>query len=279
MKKADSRYTSVKPYGNIGDRKNDGYIKEEGTYFQVYAPEDISKERTIYDAVSKLREDFKGLLKHWDDLCKIRSFYFVVNDKYKGLDTRINEELLALSKEFPDIDFIQFLATEVEQIFLSLSKSDMMDVIGIIPSTEKLIMQIEMGPLQRAVRYVIENYKIANLTATLNAPEFNMKISFNNLSSPVSNLLNTGSLHMAALDEFFKHDQEFTRDTLQKVFMSYYAESKKIIGDDLDDAPDIRFFYMLRKCIPSGAEYVQNAVLVLMSYFFESCDIFEEPKC
>ncbi|MBA5837111.1 hypothetical protein F9879_08685, partial [Morganella morganii] len=36
-------FQQIKTYGNIGDRKNDGYIKNENTYYQVYAPEDVSK--------------------------------------------------------------------------------------------------------------------------------------------------------------------------------------------------------------------------------------------
>ncbi|EAN0390318.1 TPA: hypothetical protein ACLGL7_004708, partial [Salmonella enterica] len=30
-------FQQVKPYGNIGDRKNDGFIKGQGVYYQVYA--------------------------------------------------------------------------------------------------------------------------------------------------------------------------------------------------------------------------------------------------
>ena len=40
-KEADFR--SIKPWGNIGDRKNDGYIRSRGIFYQVYASEDIRK--------------------------------------------------------------------------------------------------------------------------------------------------------------------------------------------------------------------------------------------
>jgi len=41
MNYEDSEFEQIKPWGNIGDRKNDGFIRDKGIYFQVYAPEDI----------------------------------------------------------------------------------------------------------------------------------------------------------------------------------------------------------------------------------------------
>ena len=43
MNYAEADFRSIKPWGNIGDRKNDGYIKTKGIFYQVYATEDIRK--------------------------------------------------------------------------------------------------------------------------------------------------------------------------------------------------------------------------------------------
>ncbi len=43
-------FRKIKPFGNIGDRKNDGYIGDIGAYYQVYAPENISFN---YPAIKK----------------------------------------------------------------------------------------------------------------------------------------------------------------------------------------------------------------------------------
>ncbi|MFY9482776.1 MAG: hypothetical protein WAP41_03625, partial [Tissierellaceae bacterium] len=43
MNYAEKQFQAIKPWGNIGDRKNDGYIRDKGIYYQVYAPEDITK--------------------------------------------------------------------------------------------------------------------------------------------------------------------------------------------------------------------------------------------
>ena len=63
MNYSERDFQSIKPWGNIGDRKNDGYIKTKGIFYQVYAPEDIWK--SYLDAIKKLKTDFQGLLRQW----------------------------------------------------------------------------------------------------------------------------------------------------------------------------------------------------------------------
>jgi hypothetical protein len=79
MQRGNPDFISVKPQGKIGDRKNDGYDRKKGCYYQVFAPENpILKSQ---DAVKKLKTDFAGLLKHWNKVTPVKEFHFVFNDK------------------------------------------------------------------------------------------------------------------------------------------------------------------------------------------------------
>ncbi len=63
MRLNNPEFVQVKPQGSYGDRKNDGFIKSQGLYFQVYAPEDPAiKEK---DTIEKLVTDFAGLYSYW----------------------------------------------------------------------------------------------------------------------------------------------------------------------------------------------------------------------
>ena len=44
MRYSDKGFKPVKPQGRLGDRKNDGFIKEKGTYYQVFAPENLKRK-------------------------------------------------------------------------------------------------------------------------------------------------------------------------------------------------------------------------------------------
>ena len=55
MTRRNSGFTQIRPYGNIGDRKNDGYIKSEGRYFQVYAPMDPASKENEAETFAHLK--------------------------------------------------------------------------------------------------------------------------------------------------------------------------------------------------------------------------------
>jgi hypothetical protein len=57
--KAD--FMACRPWGNRGDRKNDGFLRSERRLFQVYAPNQMSENR----AKAKIAEDFNGAKVHW----------------------------------------------------------------------------------------------------------------------------------------------------------------------------------------------------------------------
>jgi len=124
-------FQAVRPYGNIGDRKNDGWIESENTYFQVYAPCDITK--SINDAVTKLKKDLEGLLTHWDALCPVKKFYFVLNDKYKGAPPQLHQKMTELKLEFGLDDASVLVAKDLEFDLFDLRNDMILSVVGHLP--------------------------------------------------------------------------------------------------------------------------------------------------
>lgn len=55
-------FMACRPWGNVGDRKNDGYLPSARTLFQCYAPNELS----AVDAIRKINEDFDGAKAHWE---------------------------------------------------------------------------------------------------------------------------------------------------------------------------------------------------------------------
>ena len=112
MEKAFPNFKKV-PSGG-GDGGNDGWIKEIGRYYQVYAPNTPTTKDS--DAAIKLKEDFQKLQENWDNIAELKEYYFVFNDKY--LSCKKPEIAIAeLEKTNPEINFEVFLAKHLENLF------------------------------------------------------------------------------------------------------------------------------------------------------------------
>lgn len=277
MTKANTEFQAVKAYGNIGDKKNDGFIRSVGTYYQVFAPEDIGNNKTIYDAVSKLETDFRGLVKNWDDVCKIKKFFFVINDKYAGIPAPVLEKVIELSNldEFSEIAIGLFSAKDLEKVFDTLDDGQIYDIVGFIPNQDMPLLEYEA--LQETVSYLM-NIEIDDFGSdNLVVPDFDEKIKFNGLSQTVNDKLVCASYQEGELLKYF-NENPGCNDILQKRFHAIYENSKNEIPDSEEEYADRRFFYILTESCNKKTMSIVTSVLVLMAHYFISCDIFEEPK-
>jgi hypothetical protein len=148
MEKAYDDFQRIRPYGNEGDRGNDGYRKESGIYYQVYAPQ--TPQTNYTKAVKKLKEDFYKLKNNWDDISKIKEYYFVFNDKYNGSTQKLEEAITELEKENVGIKFNIFIAKNLEKIFFTLDDTNILDLGFDIDSTKAVSIAFK----------VLENIKI-----------------------------------------------------------------------------------------------------------------------
>lgn len=273
MRLQNPEFVQVKPQGSYGDRKNDGFIKSLGVYFQVYSPEDPSvKEK---DTIEKLATDFAGLYSYWNSqVTPIKEFFFVLNDKYQGAYASLHPELAKISSAHTGVICQPLLAHHLEDIFLKLPHVHIEDVLGKVPSAETISLNVSI--LNEVVEYLItlkNGYNYDNFPAN---PDFEAKILFNGLSAPVANFLRYGSYQDGALKEYFKINSTFTKEDLKQTFNKLYKDGITLIADG-ENKPDLVFFHILKNAYPDNQKVYQDAILVLMSYFFGYCDIFEEP--
>ncbi len=271
----NSNFRPVKPQGNIGDRKNDGFDSFKGIYYQIYAPENIKIKQ--WESLKKLKKDFSGLYSFWEDKCKIQYFYYVINDKYLGAYPTTEEALSELKKKYQDKKFDLFLSKHFEDVFIKLSDQDIIDVIGIIPLPENIEnMGDNYSILNDVIKFILQQSEPSDFQESYPDVDFDKKIRFNNLSQTVATLLIKGNYQAHVVDDFFSLNSNFAKHKLQKKFKAFYENAKRRF--DLNTQADLIFFDILKKATPKKDKFIQDAVLVLMAYYFEACDIFEEIK-
>lgn len=127
MEKAFSDFQKIKPYGNKGDGGNDGYRKDSGIYYQVYAPNEPKINET--KASKKLKDDFEKLQESgWSEISNIKEYHFVFNDKYSGSIQQLEKATSELKQDNPSIKFELFLAKNLEDAFFELNESNILSL-------------------------------------------------------------------------------------------------------------------------------------------------------
>lgn len=277
MTKSNPEFQAVKAYGNIGDQKNDGFVRSTGTYYQVFAPEEITKDKTIKDAVNKLEADFKGLYEKWNDSCKLQKFYFVINDKYAGLPPLIIKKVLELDADpaYADVEIATFTAKDLERVFEKLDETDIQSIVGFIPDISCEL--VEYDALNEVVAYLLNTEFSGHDDGKLVVPDFAEKIAFNNLSQEIELKLMVGSYQEGILKTYF-NENPGVKEILQGKFHALYENACELIPDATKNASDCRFYYILENAAPKKTIPIYTCIGVLMAYYFTTCDIFEEPK-
>ena len=136
MQKAYSDFQKIRPYGKQGDGGNDGYRPTEGIYYQVYAPKNPNENEA--KAAQKLKKDFEKLKTSWDQISKIKTFYFVFNDKGAGVSIEIEKALAELKNNNQNIEFKKLTPKDLEEIFFTLKKDEILPLGFDIDSTNAL---------------------------------------------------------------------------------------------------------------------------------------------
>jgi hypothetical protein len=289
MSLADSDFSPVKPQGSEGDWKNDGHMPTYGRYYQVYSPETYTES----EAIKKLKEDFDGLALKWGGTqvypSGIKEFFFVINDGYRITPGAYPTTYAALA-ELKTLHSLQvckpFLTKDLESVLFGLDDDQIFSVVGFIPNPAEIkVLKIDL--VSEVVGHIIKNPIIRSLEQSLTDPDFEKKIVFNSLSL-TANWLRDADYRRATVEQFFEMNGSFCRQTVRDKLKAIYEAGKAITFSDVSNqasSQDQLLAYILNQVTPKPHDAtdrriekeLHDAALVVMAYFFEACDIFEEP--
>lgn len=123
IKRANSNFMRIRPYGNIGDRKTDGLLRAEGTVFQVYSPDEFKQA----ELVEKINEDLDGAVQEWKN--DIKKWVFVYNVR-RGIPPDIPMILNEKKKQYPNIEIEEISSDKLWEIARGLSEQQRAEILG-----------------------------------------------------------------------------------------------------------------------------------------------------
>jgi len=259
-----SDYMPCRPWGNRGDRKNDGFLKSERRLFQVYAP----NEMTEREAIDKIREDFEGAKAFWG---KHFDKWAFVHNAYNGIPAHVQKEMLDLEQANPGIKLDPWGLEELRTVFRLIQREDLESWFGYAPNAQS---KVRLG--FDDIRVVLET--IASRKPDSRRPVKQVppkKIEANQLSDSIATLIKEGMAKASLVNDFFGkwHDPTFG----ERIATAFREKYDSIRGTMTPN----EIFYEIQTWVGGserGTAEHEMAVLSVMTYYFERCDIFEEPQ-
>lgn len=117
------------------------------------------------------------------------------------------------------------------------------------------------------------------------APDFEDKIKFNGLSTIIGAFLKTFWYQAYIIDEFLSKRDIGLSQAVSREIKSLYEKSKKVIPDNIENAPDVRYMWIVDQLIPEfikkspihSLKAYRVAAQVIISKYFETCDAYDNP--
>ena len=264
MERRDPGFRRVRPWGNQGDRKNDGWSPASRTLFQVYAPARFKAS----DLATKLTEDFDGAVDYWEQ--HFDTWVFVHND-VDGLAPEVELKVAELDQRNENITCTSWGREQIRRELVQFQDADLTALLG-PPITAEQFLSVSAASLQP----LFEHLEVAALNPDSQGigPVPVDKIERNGLGDAQTRLLTLGEVKMQLVDEYLTRVSP--RPTYKSDVSGVFAAKYEELHAAFDGADDI--FDNLLAWLTAGvaeAHRLVNAVTVL-AYFFFTCQIFEE---
>ncbi len=257
-------FEPVRPYGPKGDLKCDGFRPSDGTVFQCYAPD----SRRLAELITKIDVDFRGAVAHWGS--RLRRWEFVHND-VRGLPAEAVRKLDELRATYPTINVAVFGESEMRSVVMGLALHQLEDLFGGVPS-QRTLEKLDFASLRPIL--VAIKHREPDAEPPIAAPS-PAKLQNSALSDDAAALLRHGRRREKLVQDFFDSwpDPSFG-EQIAEAFRTRY-QSLKAVGHNADQIfADLQAFAGGMDGEPSH----QGAVLAVLTYFFERCDIFEDAS-
>lgn len=261
-------FMACRPWGNVGDRKNDGYLPSARILFQSYAPNELSAA----DAIKKIDEDFEGAKKHWEEY--FDEWTFVHNAPDGRLGPHIIEKLAKLRHDNPKIRIGHCGYEEMLVKFRKLSLQDLESWFG--PS---LTMEANVNLGFSDLAAVLTHISVTPVPTASEVKDVSRgKIEANLLSQAVADFLKIGMQKSPLVAQFFNNWRNPNYgEQIAQAFKSQYIG----LRDGVTQLHPDEIFGRLEAWAAGTANITPThkaAVLAVMAYLFDKCEIFEDAQ-
>ena len=260
-------FEDIKPSGPRGDKKCDGRIISEDTIIQCYAPE---SPRTFSEkASSKINDSFPDIVKIWPNMKK----WVFLHNNDAGIPVTVSETLDQVRNKYPMLTIEEGSKRYLKDNYHDkLSGQQLIDIYpdAAIKYNLSIVQMEHIRPLLSKISAVCSStpakYEFGE------EPDSN-KLDFNKLSSPAQINIRLARQHVDIVDRYLSSLNNPQNATKIQLSIRKQYQDLRDFGHNSEQI----LAMMLQFVGDSGEPIVRAAAYVIVTYFFDSCDIFENP--
>lgn len=263
MERRDSGFRRVRPWGNEGDRKNDGWSPDRRMLFQSYAPSSLRKAELL----AKMEVDYVGAADYWEEY--FDEWIFVHNDA-DGLAPEVALKIEELDDRHPSIACRSWGREQIRREMAHLDEASLVAILG-PPITADDFLDVSAQSLQPLFQHM-QSAGVVDGTSIKPVPID--KIQRNNLSHAAARFLQLGEGKMPLVEDYLKRASADPRyeGEIAAAFSAKYGElrGKGFTADQVFDG--------MLAWVTAGTSDADRLAssLSAIAYFFFTCQIFEE---
>lgn len=273
-----------------GDDKNDGWVKDDALFYQIYSPYNYSGS-FVSDVKSKFKEDLTKLFdivynQHkWNG--KISKFIYIVNSRDNNLPLDSNDFYNTVVTDLNDkyktqVDFAVVNSDYFYELLFELNESTLLLICNKLEISGLLSLDFTTSKdiadfIHLLNLHIEDDYLNNNPQGYLRVSSDN-KIIINNLQNKkerINKLINKCSIVEQVLNDFRKSINEIIKfDNVKRIYVEQYnLLASTYSGEELYD----KLLKSILSLTPDLTMYKLPAE-ILMVYIFDKCDIFKKEN-
>jgi hypothetical protein len=258
----DDEYQRPSPHGKLGDGGSDGYHTPTHHCYQCYSPEAFD----LKDTQAKLGHDFERAKSKWKHMA---GWTFVLN--YHKTAAPLIQDLSSLQAKHPELALSIWNRDHIIDQFQALAPSKRERLLG------KVRPFTHMEYLTRnTLAAIVARIKPSASTLDHVTNPTPGKLDHNQVNDPWRLQLKVGMVgHPQVQDFFFQASNEQLGTRTGNAIRARYTELEAS-GLDANECLDRLYEQLYEETDASPGQH--HAVLAILAYFFETCDVLEpEP--
>lgn len=261
-------FVRVKPYGSLGDKGCDGYRTSDGAVYACYGAQN-GAAGSVSQLVAKMEDDFA---KARGQLGTLMRSWNMTHNIIEGLPTEALQKKADFEGAHPTLTFGFVGPSTFRQIMSELDQPTRDGFLG--PAAQNKDYQLlQIEEVRDTVEAIISAVAAPETGTGVITPVSPEKLAFNELSGASQHILRSGRINAPHIDAYFSsHPDPMRGEAVAKVFRNRYAELK---AQALRPDAILTELYVFVAGPGDVAVPRQVAAHSLLSFLFDSCDIFE----